>query len=89
MMEGMLSKFGLRIIGSPLIPEKQPALKLSHDVPVSDKFRMEMDAWLFDQFGERSYAYIFDPKLIGMVGGEFIVMNPNLVTKLNTKQENK
>ena len=81
-MEEVLSKLGLRIIGSPLIPEKQPTLKLSHDVPVSDNFRVEMDAWLFDQFGERSYAYIFDQKLIGMVGGEVIVINPNLVAKI-------
>jgi hypothetical protein len=38
------------------IPLRRPKLKLSATLPVSDRCRTEMNAWLLDLFGEEHYA---------------------------------
>jgi hypothetical protein len=48
----------LRIVEAPpWLPMKEPKIKLRSSVPVSDRFRAEMDAWLLETFGERHFCY--------------------------------
>lgn len=77
------SWLGLNIHSSDLIPEKEPKLKLSSHINVSDKFRQEMDKWLLDTFGEQHVLYALDPKALGMFGNQIILMHPANVIKLN------
>jgi len=78
---------GINIDTNPLLPAEQPRMKLSRDVPVSDEFRKEFDAWLADFFGYEGVAYIISTPGMPSLGSwfeqrlngpsqEFIVMNP-------------
>ena len=70
----MDSILGMPIISSPFVPAEQPKLKLRHDVPVTDAFRAEMDAWLLEMFGTERVAYVLQ--------GKHIYANPETVAMI-------
>jgi len=47
----MTNFHGLQVRASPFLADTVPVLKLSPDVLVTDKFRLEFDQWLLDLFG--------------------------------------
>ena len=85
--------FGMPLVESALIPERVPRVQLRHDVPCTDAFRAEMNAWLLDFFGEKTVAFVFDPSAIGVggfygvLGEKFLGMNPNVVAALRLELE--
>lgn len=59
-MKGDLSRFcGIQITPHPYAPSELPKLKLRPDVPVTDKFRAEMDAWLLEMFGTEKVVFMW------------------------------
>jgi len=64
-MDGLLGKFnGIDVIGSDLMPDKQPKIRLSNKVTVSHEFRVKCDAFYLRLFGEKSVAYMVNGKII-------------------------
>lgn len=70
----MHSLFGIKIIGSGLMPETQPKMKLSPTLLVSDEFRIEFDRWLEDFFGRETYILAFQPNVF--------ITNPKNIVKI-------
>lgn len=55
---------GLQIVEHPFIPATQPKLKLRPNVPVTEKFRAEMDVWLLEMFGTERVCYVMSGKVL-------------------------
>ena len=67
-----------KFIHSPLL-DPQPKLRIRDDVPVSDKFRAEMNQWLADTFGytEDKFAYLMPSRGFAMVSNRHLAMIKN------------
>ena len=66
-MDEFLTYSGYRVVESPLC--REPKLRLSFDVDVSDAFRSEFNAWLLERFGDREVVYVIDPSTLSFLAG--------------------
>lgn len=78
-----MSLLDIQIREHPLIPPT-PRIKLRHDVPVSDAFRRDFDAWLLETFGTHDTLVMFDPNALGLGWpiGPMVVVNPGALARL-------
>jgi hypothetical protein len=64
---------GIKIIVSTMIPERQPRMKLTDTLQVTEKFRAEMNAWLLEFFGEEPVV---------LTDKKHFLMHPNTAARL-------
>lgn len=70
-----------RVCGIPIhISPDWPRLTLSKDVPVTDEFRKDFDAWALGFFG--AYNLLEDGQWINVRNGQAILMNPRTFEQL-------
>ena len=66
---------GLDIVESRVSPK----LRLNDTVPMSDAFRVEMNAWLLDMFGYQDNPV---PLGVAYMFGNTVIMRPEMVARL-------
>jgi len=71
--------FGLDIIEAPV--RRVPVLELRAEIPVTDEFREEMNAWLVEMFGTREFCPV--PPGMMLMFGNSVVMRPESVVAIS------
>jgi len=80
---------GLPIHVSPLVPSELPVLTFDPQRKcawATPEFRAQTDKWLLDRFGTKSVAFMFNPRAIGLHGGNMFFVSPNHAAMLGLRR---
>lgn len=75
-----LSILGLKVA----VVKPQPKMQLSHDCPVTDDFRKEMNQWMIEFFGYQEPTY--PPKGKGYMMGDTLLVHPEDYAEMQKMQ---
>lgn len=75
---------GLRFVPNSYLPSRASNFRLNPDVPLSDAFRRDMQAWLDGFFGTHAVAFMFDPAAVGFawMGDKIVATHPENIHML-------